>query len=126
MVWYYIFFEMLGNFFFGDYFKEGVIEFVWDLFINGYKLLLDKFWVFIYLDDDEVYELWYCNIGVLVDWIVWFGEKDNFWFMGDMGFCGFCLEIIIDCGLEYGCGKFECIVGCECDWYLEIWNLVFM
>jgi alanyl-tRNA synthetase len=120
------FFEMLGNFSFGDYFKEGAIEYAWDLLTNGYKLPADKLWASIYLDDDEAYELWHRHIGLPADRIVRFGEKDNFWSMGDTGPCGPCSEIIIDRGEAYGCGKPECTVGCECDRYLEIWNLVFM
>jgi alanyl-tRNA synthetase len=120
------FFEMLGNFSFGDYFKEGAIEYAWDLLTNGYRLPADKLWASIYLDDDEAYELWHRHIGIPADRIVRFGEKDNFWSMGDTGPCGPCSEIIIDRGEAYGCGKPECTVGCECDRYLEIWNLVFM
>ncbi len=120
------FFEMLGNFSFGDYFKEKAIEFAWDLLINGYKLPADKLWVSVYLDDDEAHDLWHKNIGVREDRIVRFGEKDNFWSMGDTGPCGPCSEILIDRGEAFGCGSPECRVGCDCDRYLEIWNLVFM
>ncbi|MDP2861388.1 MAG: alanine--tRNA ligase [Desulfobacterales bacterium] len=120
------FFEMLGNFSFGDYFKEKAVEFAWDLLINGYRLPADKLWASIYLDDDEAHNLWHKNIGIPEDRIVRFGEKDNFWSMGDTGPCGPCSEILIDRGEKYGCGKPECKVGCDCDRYLEIWNLVFM
>jgi len=120
------FFEMLGNFSFGDYFKEGAIEFAWDLLTNGYGLPEDKLYGSIYLDDDEAYELWRKNIGLPDDRIVRFGEEDNFWSMGDTGPCGPCSEILIDRGEQYGCGQPDCAVGCECDRYLEIWNLVFM
>ncbi len=120
------FFEMLGNFSFGDYFKERAIEYAWDLLTNGYGLPSDKLWVSIYLDDDESYDLWHQNIGVSADRIVRFGEKDNFWSMGDTGPCGPCSEILIDRGEEFSCGRADCKVGCECDRYLEIWNLVFM
>ena len=120
------FFEMLGNFSFGDYFKEGAIDFAWDLLTNGYGLPEDKLYGSIYLDDDEAYELWRKNIGLPDERIVRFGEADNFWSMGDTGPCGPCSEILIDRGEQYGCGKPECAVGCECDRYLEIWNLVFM
>ena len=120
------FFEMLGNFSFGDYFKEGAIEFAWDLLTNGYGLPGDKLYGSIYLDDDEAYELWRKNIGLPDDRIVRFGEEDNFWSMGDTGPCGPCSEILIDRGEQYGCGQPDCAVGCECDRYLEIWNLVFM
>ena len=120
------FFEMLGNFSFGDYFKEGAIEFAWDLLTNGYGLPADKMYGSIYLDDDEAYELWRKNIGLPEERVVRFGEEDNFWSMGDTGPCGPCSEILIDRGEQYGCGKPDCAVGCECDRYLEIWNLVFM
>jgi len=120
------FFEMLGNFSFGDYFKERAIDFGWDLLTNGYGLPEDKLWVSIYLDDDEAHELWHKNIGVPEEKILRFGEEDNFWAMGDTGPCGPCSEIHMDRGEEYGCDRPDCAVGCECDRYLEIWNLVFM
>ncbi len=120
------FFEMLGNFSFGDYFKEKALEYGWDLLINGYGLPEDKLWVSIYLDDDEANDLWQKNIGVPEERIVRFGEEDNFWSMGDTGPCGPCSEIHLDRGEAYGCGKPECKLGCECDRFLEIWNLVFM
>ncbi len=120
------FFEMLGNFSFGDYFKDKAIEFAWDLLINGYKLPVEKLWVSIYLDDDEAYEIWHKKIGVSADRIVRLGEADNFWSMGDTGPCGPCTEIHIDRGEKFGCDNPDCAVGCECDRYLEIWNLVFM
>jgi alanyl-tRNA synthetase len=120
------FFEMLGNFSFGDYFKERAIEFAWDLLTNGYGMPAEKLWASIYLDDDEAFDLWRTVVGVPEERIVRFGEKDNFWSMGDTGPCGPCSEIIIDRGEAYGCGRPECTVGCECDRYLEIWNLVFM
>jgi alanyl-tRNA synthetase len=120
------FFEMLGNFSFGDYFKEGAIEFAWDLLTHGYGLPEDKLYGSIYLDDEEAYELWRKNIGLPDERIARFGEEDNFWSMGDTGPCGPCSEILIDRGEQYGCGRPDCAVGCECDRYLEIWNLVFM
>jgi alanyl-tRNA synthetase len=120
------FFEMLGNFSFGDYFKEGAIEFAWDLLTHGYGLPEDKLYGSIYLDDEEAYELWRKNIGLPDDRIARFGEEDNFWSMGDTGPCGPCSEILIDRGEQYGCGRPDCAVGCDCDRYLEIWNLVFM
>ena len=120
------FFEMLGNFSFGDYFKEKAIEYAWDLLINGYGLPKDKLWVSVYLDDDEAYDIWNRKIGVPAERIVRLGEKDNFWSMGDTGPCGPCSEILIDRGEKFGCHRPECKVGCECDRYLEIWNLVFM
>jgi alanyl-tRNA synthetase len=120
------FFEMLGNFSFGDYFKEKAIDFGWDLLTNGYGLPEEKLWVSIYLDDDEAHELWHKNIGVPEEKILRFGEEDNFWAMGDTGPCGPCSEIHMDRGEEYGCDRPDCGVGCECDRFLEIWNLVFM
>lgn len=120
------FFEMLGNFSFGDYFKEKAIDFGWDLLTRGYGLPEKKLWVSIYLDDDEAHDLWNRNIGVPENRILRFGEEDNFWAMGDTGPCGPCSEIHIDRGEEFGCGKPDCDVGCDCDRFLEIWNLVFM
>jgi len=120
------FFEMLGNFSFGDYFKEKAIEFAWDLLTNGYGLPAEKLYASIYLDDDEAYDLWHRNIGVPDERIARFGEEDNFWAMGDTGPCGPCSELLLDRGAEYGCERPDCKVGCECDRYLEIWNLVFM
>ncbi len=120
------FFEMLGNFSFGDYFKKKAVTFAWDLLINGYGLPEDKLWVSVYLDDDEAYELWHKTIGVKEERIVRLGEADNFWSMGDTGPCGPCSEIHIDRGEEFGCGKPGCGVECDCGRYLEIWNLVFM
>lgn len=120
------FFEMLGNFSFGDYFKEKAIEFGWDLLTNGYGLPEDKLWISIYIDDDEANDLWHKNIGVPEERIARFGEEDNFWAMGDTGPCGPCSEIHLDRGEAFGCGKPDCKIGCECDRFLEIWNLVFM
>jgi alanyl-tRNA synthetase len=120
------FFEMLGNFSFGDYFKEKSIEFAWDLLVNEYGLPEDKLIVSVFLDDDEAYEIWNKNIGVPEERLVRFGEKDNFWSMGDTGPCGPCSEILMDRGKEFACDRPDCKAGCECDRYLEIWNLVFM
>ena len=120
------FFEMLGNFSFGDYFKDKAVEFSWDLMTNGYGLDPEKLWVSVYQDDDEAFDLWRDLVGVPEDRIVRLGEDENFWAMGDTGPCGPCSEIHIDRGLEYGCGREDCAVGCECDRFLELWNLVFM
>ncbi len=120
------FFEMLGNFSFGDYFKDQAIRLAWDLLVDGLGLPADKLWVSVYLDDDEAYDIWAQQIGVPESRIVRLGEKDNFWSMGETGPCGPCSEIHIDRGAVYGCGSPDCKVGCECDRYLEIWNLVFM
>ena len=120
------FFEMLGNFSFGDYFKEKAIEYGWDLLTNGYGLPEDKLWVSIFLDDDEAQQIWHEQIGVPEEKILRFGEEDNFWAMGDTGPCGPCSEIHLDRGAAFGCEKPDCAVGCDCDRWLEIWNLVFM
>lgn len=120
------FFEMLGNFSFGDYFKKEAIEFGWELIVDIYKLPKEKLWVTVFEQDDETARLWQEVIGLPGERIVRMGEKDNFWAMGDTGPCGPSSEIIIDQGQELGCGKPECAVGCDCDRYLELWNLVFM
>jgi len=120
------FFEMLGNFSFGQYFKDGAIEFAWDLLTNGYGLPEDKLWVSIYLDDDEAYDIWHHKIGVPADRIVRLGEEENFWAMGDTGPCGPCSEIHIDRGGACDLNNPNCGVDCDCDRFLEIWNLVFM
>jgi len=120
------FFEMLGNFSFGDYFKRDAIHFAWELLTEDYGLPGDKLWITIYDDDDEAFELWQEVAKVPADKIVRMGDKDNFWSMGDVGPCGPCSEIHIDQGPEVGCGRPGCKLGCECDRYLELWNLVFM
>ncbi len=120
------FFEMLGNFSFGDYFKRDAILFAWELLTEGYKLPKDKLWATVYEDDDEAEKLWQELTGIPAERIVRLGAKDNFWQMGDTGPCGPCSEILIDQGEETGCGKPDCKVGCDCDRYLELWNLVFM
>ncbi|UCG80481.1 MAG: alanine--tRNA ligase [Desulfobacterales bacterium] len=120
------FFEMLGNFSFGDYFKEWAIELAWDLMTRGYGIPEERLWVSVYEKDDEAHRLWSHNTGIPEDRIVRLGEKDNFWSMGDTGPCGPCSEILIDQGEAIGCGRPECRVGCDCDRYMEIWNLVFM
>ncbi len=120
------FFEMLGNFSFGDYFKEDAIVFAWDLLTHGYGLPAEKLWVSVYQDDDEAYDLWHTKIGVPVERMVRLGEAENFWAMGDTGPCGPCSEIHLDRGEHNGCGRAECGVDCDCDRFLEIWNLVFM
>jgi len=119
------FFEMLGNFSFGDYFKEETITWAWDLLTEEFKLPAWKLYVSVYKDDDEAYKIWEEKIGVPSERIVRLGEKDNFWTMGDTGPCGPCSEILIDQGPSIGCGKPDCAPGCDCDRYLEIWNLVF-
>ena len=120
------FFEMLGNFSFGDYFKQEAIEMSWEFLISKMNLPQDKLWISIYQDDDEAFSIWNKHIGLPNEKIVKMGEKDNFWAMGETGPCGPCSEIIIDQGEEVGCGQPTCKVGCECDRFLELWNLVFM
>jgi alanyl-tRNA synthetase len=120
------FFEMLGNFSFGDYFKKDAILFAWEFLTNLFQLPVEKLYVSIYEEDNETAKLWSELIGLPDERIVRLGAKDNFWQMGDTGPCGPCSEIIIDQGEDFGCGKPDCRVGCECDRYLELWNLVFM
>lgn len=120
------FFEMLGNFSFGDYFKKDAILFAWELLTDRFKLPKDKLWVSVFENDDEAEKLWIDLTGISADKIVRLGAKDNFWQMGDTGPCGPCSEIIIDQGENVGCGSSECRVGCDCDRFLELWNLVFM
>ncbi len=120
------FFEMLGNFSFGDYFKEKAIDFGWDLLTNGYGFDKEKLYVSVYHEDDEAYNIWRDQVGVPEERIVRLGEEDNFWSMGDTGPCGPCSEIHIDRGPEFGCDRKDCAVGCDCDRWLELWNLVFM
>ena len=119
------FFEMLGNFSFGDYFKEEAITWAWDLLTEVYKLPGDRLFVSVYKDDEEAYRIWEEGIGMPSERIVRLGEKDNFWAMGDTGPCGPCSEILIDQGSAMACGSPDCGPGCDCDRYLEIWNLVF-
>ncbi len=119
------FFEMLGNFSFGDYFKKEAILWAWELLTEVYGLPPQKLYISVYQDDDEAFGLWERNVGVPAARIVRLGEKDNFWAMGDTGPCGPCSEILIDQGEGLGCGKPDCGPGCDCDRYLEIWNLVF-
>ncbi len=118
------FFEMLGNFSFGDYFKEEAIAWAWDLVLNGYRLPEDRLWVSIYYEDEEAFKIWNEKIGVPADRIKRMGKEDNFWEIG-LGPCGPCSEIYYDMGEEAGCDQPDCAVGCDCDRYLEIWNLVF-
>lgn len=120
------FFEMLGNFSFGDYFKRDAISFAWELLTGLFKLPEERLWVSVYEEDDEAAKLWMESTGINESRIVRLGAKDNFWQMGDTGPCGPCSEIIIDQGPEVGCGNHTCAVGCDCDRFLEIWNLVFM
>ena len=118
------FFEMLGNFSFGDYFKEEAIAWGWEFVTKHLNLHPDRLYASVYLDDDEAYDIWNKNIGLTPDRITRLGKEDNFWEIGT-GPCGPCSEIYYDLGEEEGCGRPGCQVGCDCDRYLEIWNLVF-
>jgi len=120
------FFEMLGNFSFGDYFKKEAIAYAWEFLTEVLPIPREKLWVTVYDDDDEAFALWERVEGLLPGRIVRMGEKDNFWAMGDTGPCGPCSEIHYDQGPEAGCGRPDCELGCDCDRYLELWNLVFM
>jgi alanyl-tRNA synthetase len=120
------FFEMLGNFSFGDYFKKEAIAFGWEFLTQVAGLPIDRLWVTVFQDDQEAYDIWQKHMGISESRLVRLGEKDNFWQMGETGPCGPCSEILIDQGEAFGCGRATCAVGCDCDRYLEIWNLVFM
>ena len=120
------FFEMLGNFSFGDYFKKEAIAFAWEFLTKDLGLDKNRLYVSVYTEDDEAADIWHHQEGVPRERIFRFGEKDNFWSMGDTGPCGPCTEIFYDQGPEAGCGTPECTVGCDCDRYMEIWNNVFM
>lgn len=120
------FFEMLGNFSFGDYFKKEAIAYAWDFLTNELKLDKSRLYVTVYTDDDEAADIWHLQEGIPRERIFRFGEKDNFWSMGDTGPCGPCSEIFYDQGPEIGCDRPDCNVGCDCDRYMEIWNNVFM
>jgi alanyl-tRNA synthetase len=120
------FFEMLGNFSFGDYFKKEAIAYAWEFLTQELKLDKSRLYVTVYTDDDEAADIWHTQEGIPRERIFRFGEKDNFWSMGDTGPCGPCSEIFYDQGAEIGCDRPDCNVGCDCDRYMEIWNNVFM
>ena len=120
------FFEMLGNFSFGDYFKEEAVIRAWELLTDGYHLPAEHLYASVFREDDEAYRIWEEKIGIPRERIIRLDEKDNFWAMGDTGPCGPCSEIYIDQGDSIGCGRADCAPGCDCDRYLELWNLVFM
>ena len=120
------FFEMLGNFSFGDYFKAQAIEYGWELLTVHLGLPKERLWATIFREDDEAFRLWQEVTGIPADRIVRLGEKDNFWAMGDTGPCGPCSEIVIDQGPGVGCRRPTCDIHCGCDRFLELWNLVFM
>lgn len=118
------FFEMLGNFSFGDYFKREAIAWAWEFLLQEMNLDQDKLWVSVYHEDQEAWDIWNHDIGLSPERIVRLGKEDNFWEIG-VGPCGPCSEIYVDMGPELGCGSPDCKPGCDCDRYLEIWNLVF-
>ena len=120
------FFEMLGNFSFGDYFKEEAIAWAWEFVIDLLYLSEEKLFVSIYHEDDEAYKIWNEGIGMPADRIVRLGREDNFWGpVGKTGICGPCSEIYYDTGADKSCGLDTCAPGCDCDRYVEFWNLVF-
>ena len=118
------FFAMLGNFSFQDYFKKEVIPWAWEFLTKELEIPADRLYISVYQDDDEAYDIWTKSVGIPEDHMVRLGKEDNFWEHGS-GPCGPCSEIYFDRGLKYGCGKPTCGVGCDCDRFMEIWNLVF-
>ncbi len=118
------FFEMLGNFSFGDYFKHEATKWAWEFCTEVMEMPVDKLWVSIFHEDDEAFDIWTKEVGVSPDRIVRLGKEDNFWEHG-AGPCGPCSEIYFDRGVENGCGSPDCKVGCDCDRFVEFWNLVF-
>ncbi|MBQ2897043.1 MAG: alanine--tRNA ligase [Clostridia bacterium] len=118
------YFEMLGNFSFGDYFKKEATSWAWEFFTKIMEIPEDKLWVSVYEEDDEARDIWINHVGVDPSHIVKLGKEDNFWEHGT-GPCGPCSEIYFDRGEKYGCGSENCGVGCECDRFMEVWNLVF-
>ncbi|HEY8424717.1 MAG TPA: alanine--tRNA ligase [Limnochordales bacterium] len=119
------FFEMLGNFSFGDYFKREAIAWAWEFVTERLSIDPDRLWVSIYLEDDEAFSIWHEQVGVPAERIVRLGKEDNFWEIG-VGPCGPCSEIYLDRGPEFGCGAPSCKPGCDCGRFLEFWNLVFI
>ena len=118
------FFEMLGNFSFGDYFKHEATAWAWEFCTKVLEMPADKIYISVYQDDDEAYDIWTKELGVSPDHMVRLGKEDNFWEHG-AGPCGPCSELYFDRGAKYGCGSPTCGVGCDCDRYVEFWNLVF-
>jgi len=120
------FFEMLGNFSFGDYFKEEAILWAWEFVMDVLEFPSDKIYISIFNDDDEAFRIWNTEVGISEDRIFRLGKSDNFWGpVGETGICGPCSELYYDTGEENGCGKPDCAPGCDCDRYIEFWNLVF-
>ncbi|MGV8082413.1 MAG: alanine--tRNA ligase [Coriobacteriia bacterium] len=120
------FFEMLGNFSFGDYFKREASAWAWELSTEVLGLDPDRIWITVYEDDDEAEEIWVNEVGIPAERVLRMGAKDNFWSAGPTGPCGPCSELYYDQGAHVGCGRPDCAPGCDCDRYLEYWNLVFM
>ena len=120
------FFEMLGNFSFGDYFKKEACSWAWEFLTQRLLLPPDKLWISVHHRDEEAFTVWREEVGISEEKIVFLGDEDNFWASGPVGPCGYCSEIYYDTGEERGCGQPDCRPGCDCDRYLEIWNLVFM
>ncbi|MCB9493695.1 MAG: alanine--tRNA ligase [Epsilonproteobacteria bacterium] len=120
------FFEMLGNFSFDDYFKKEAIQFAWNLLTKEFNFDTEKMYATVFKEDDEAYNIWKDVIGLSESRISKLDEKDNFWQMGDTGPCGPCSEIYVDLGPERGCGNTDCKPGCDCDRFMEVWNMVFM
>lgn len=120
------FFEMLGNFSFGDYFKREAILWAWEFMTDVMQIPTERLWVSVYVDDDEAFEIWHKDVGLPEERIVRLGKSDNWWGpVGDEGPCGPCTEIHYDRGEKYGCGEEDCKPGCDCDRWGELWNLVF-
>jgi len=119
------FFEMLGNFSFGDYFKREMIPWSWEFVTEVMEMPMDKLYVSVYEDDDEAYDIWHKEMGLAPERITRLGREDNFWEHG-VGPCGPCSELHFDRGEAMGCGKADCAVGCDCDRFMEFWNLVFI
>lgn len=120
------FFEMLGNFSFGDYFKKEACSWAWEFLTQRLLLPPDKLWISVHHRDEEAFTVWREEVGISEEKIVFLGDEDNFWASGPVGPCGYCSEIYYDTGEERGCRQPDCRPGCDCDRYLEIWNLVFM
>ncbi len=118
------FFEMLGNFSFGDYFKHEAINWGWEFLTKEMEIPVDKLWITVYEEDDEARDIWINEVGVDPERVVKMGKADNFWEHGT-GPCGPCSEIHVDRGVEFSCGKPDCKLGCDCDRFMEVWNLVF-
>ncbi len=124
--YHHTFFEMLGNFSFGDYFKAEAIEMGWELLTAHYGIPEESLWASVYEEDDEAYDLWRTAVGISESRLVRLGKKENFWAMGETGPCGPCSELHFDYGEDAGCGRPECGPDCDCGRFVELWNLVFM